>query len=312
MNTILEKLNGVFNKHSDKASSEYILNPKEHPENVETIQDNHEAELRTKEDELRKKQEFLEIELAELEHNKTAKIKKEKAKRKTLKEWYLILKLLFSQKFEKHKAIFGISVLLFVASVFLHAKSFEVFLGIFLPSTNPTILFIISCLFALAMEGLATSLYESYEDKLAYGIYFVSLAVIVGMGFYEYSKGTSVVISAWRTGLGSLALIGLFASHKAMRTKDFWESRKTFPQLPKVYRKEINSLLEKLVSEHKAGNVDYKLNFKDILKTYNLKSADFEKLLVRKGLRAKKYFHELPARRREKNRNRKAGVQNGN
>ncbi|MCB1177621.1 MAG: hypothetical protein KDK36_08600 [Leptospiraceae bacterium] len=297
MSKLLEKINGfkIFNSQEDKASQDYVLNPDSHPENEI---DSHELELKTKESELHKKQELLEIELAKLEHNKTAKIKKQKAKRKNLKEWFQVMKLKFSEKLEKHKAIFGISVLLFVASVFLHAKSFQIFLTIFLPDVSTSILFFVSMLFALSMEGLATSLYESYEDKLSHSIYFVSLAVIIGMGFYEYSLGRSISISIWRTVLGSLALIGLYASHRAMRSKEFWESRKTFDSLPRTYRKEINSLLEKLLSEHRNGNSDHRLNFKDILKTYNLKSPSFEKLLVRKGMRLKKYFQELPARRR--------------
>ena len=303
MNSLLNKINGFkssLNGSTDKGSQEYILNPDLHPEN--SI-DSHEQDLKIKEIELQKKQELLEIELASLEHNKTAKIKKEKAKRKTLSEWIQIFKLKFSHKLEKHKAIFGISVLLFAASVFLHGKSFQVFLGIFLPDVNQSFLFIISMLFALSMEGLATSLYESYEDKLSHGIYLVSLAVIVGMGFYEYSQGKSLSISIWRSGLGSLALIGLYASHRAMRTKEFWETRKTFDSLPRTYRKEINSLLEKCLSEHKTGNKDFRLNFRDLLKVYNLKSSSLEKLIVRKGMRLKKYFQELPARRRTKKTN---------
>ncbi|MCB1179649.1 MAG: hypothetical protein KDK36_18870 [Leptospiraceae bacterium] len=297
MSKLLDKINGfkIFNSQEDKASQDYVLNPSSHPENEI---DSHEEKVKLKEIELQKKQELLEIELAKLEHTKTAKIKKQKAKRKNLKEWFQVLKLKFSEKLEKHKAIFGISGLLFIASVFLHAKSFQIFLTIFLPDVSTSILFFVSMLFALSMEGLATSLYESYEDKLSHSIYFVSLAVIIGMGFYEYSLGRSISISIWRTVLGSLALIGLYASHRAMRSKEFWETRKTFDSLPRTYRKEINSLLEKLLSEHRAGNSDHRLNFKDILKTYNLKSPSFEKLLVRKGMRLKKYFQELPARRR--------------
>ncbi|MCB1177829.1 MAG: hypothetical protein KDK36_09645 [Leptospiraceae bacterium] len=297
MSKLLDKINGfkIFNPKEDKGSQEYVLNPNNHPEN--SI-DPHEEKVKLKEIELQKKQELLEIELANLEHSKTAKIKKQKAKRKNLKEWFQVLKLIFSEKFEKHKAIFGISVLLFIASVFLHAKSFEVFLKIFLPSSSANLLFTISILFALSMEGLATSLFEAYEDKLSYSIYFVSLIVIVSMGYYEYVIGKPLSIAVWRSGLGSLSLIGLFASHRAMRTKEFWSNRKSFEKLPRSYRKEINSLLENLLAEQKTGNSDHRLNFKDILKTYNLKSPSFEKLLVRKGMRLKKYFQELPARRR--------------
>ena len=297
MSKLLDKINGfkIFNSQEDKASQDYVLNPSSHPENEI---DSHEEKVKLKEIELQKKQELLEIELANLEHSKTAKIKKQKAKRKNLKEWFQVLKLIFSEKFEKHKAIFGISVLLFIASVFLHAKSFEVFLKIFLPSSSANLLFTISILFALSMEGLATSLFEAYEDKLSYSIYFVSLIVIVSMGYYEYVIGKPLSIAVWRSGLGSLSLIGLFASHRAMRTKEFWSNRKSFEKLPRSYRKEINSLLENLLAEQKTGNSDHRLNFKDILKTYNLKSPSFEKLLVRKGMRLKKYFQELPARRR--------------
>ena len=42
--------------------------------------------------------------------------------------------------------------------------------------------------------------------------------------------------------------------------------------------------------------------------TTQRKSASLEKLLVRKGLREKKYFKELPVRRREKNKISKAKV----
>ncbi|MCB1177605.1 MAG: hypothetical protein KDK36_08520 [Leptospiraceae bacterium] len=297
MSKIIDRINGfkIFNPKEDKASQEYILNPDNHPENsIES----HEQDLKIKEIELQKKQELLQVELAKLEHNKTAKIKKQKAKRKNLNEWLQVLKLKFSEKLEKHKAIFGISVLLFIASVFLHAKSFEVFLKIFLPDVPNNLLFVVSILFALSMEGLATSLYESYEDKLSHSIYFVSLAVIVGMGFYQYTLGSSISIAVWRTVLGSLALIGLYASHNAIRKKEFWSSRKTFDSLPRKYRKEINSILENLLAEHKLGNKDHRVNFKDMTKTYNIKSASLEKLLVRKGLRQKKYFQELPARRR--------------
>jgi DNA-directed RNA polymerase specialized sigma24 family protein len=51
-----------------------------------------------------------------------------------------------------------------------------------------------------------------------------------------------------------------------MRKKEFWSCRKDFNSLPRTYRKEINSLLEKLLSEHRSGNAEYRLNFKDMLK----------------------------------------------
>jgi hypothetical protein len=152
----------------------------------------------------------------------------------------------------------------------------------------------------LALEGLATALYEEYNDGLSHSIYGLSFAVIAGMGVYQYSLGQSVTVAIWRTALGVITLAGLYASHAAMRKKEFWSCRKDFNSLPRTYRKEINGLLEKLLSEHRSGNTEYRLNFKDALRTWNLKSASFEKLLVRKGLRHKKFFQELPARRREK------------
>ena len=296
----MEFLAKLIDPKTNKAAAEYILNPTDHPENQEPTISEHEQELKSKEEELKKKQELLELELAELTHNKTAKIKKEKAKRKTLGEWIQILRNLFSEKFEKHKAIFGISVLLFIAATYLHGISFQIFLKIFFPSMHSEVLLVIALMIALSMEGLATALYESYHNALAYGIYLVGLATIIGMGVYEYATGKPVMIASFRTVLGSLSLIGLFASHVAMRKKEFWESRKTFEQLPKVYRKEINTLLEKCLAEHKAGNSEYRLNFKDLLKTYNLKSPNFEKLLIRKGMRQKNFFQELPPRRRDK------------
>lgn len=284
--------------NTDKASEQYVLNPTDiHPENVETF----EEQIDRKKLEIERMGVELEVEVAEIEHKKKSKIHKEKAKRKTFKEWMLILKTLFSKKFEEHKAIFVISVLLFIASSFIHAKSFQVFLAIFLPDVFPAVLFVVSILISLSLEGLATSLYEEYQDKLANSIYALSFSVIVGMGVYQYSLGQDLAIALWRTGLGVITLSGLYASHAAMRSKEFWKNRKKFNELPKVFRKEINTLLEKVLSEHKAGNTDFRLNFKDLLKTYNLQSASLEKLLVRKGLREKKYFKELPVRRREKN-----------
>jgi len=284
--------------NTDKASEQYVLKPSDiHPENVETFEES----IDRKKLEIERMGVELEVKVAEIEHKKKSKIHTEKAKRKTFKEWMLILKTLFSKKFEEHKAIFVISVLLFIASSFIHAKSFQVFLTIFLPDVSPSVLFVVSILISLSLEGLATSLYEEYQDKLANSIYALSFAVIVGMGVYQYSLGQDLAIALWRTGLGVITLSGLYASHSAMRSKEFWKNRKKFNELPKVFRKEINTLLEKVLSEHKAGNTDYRLNFKDLLKTYNLQSASLEKLLVRKGLREKKYFKELPVRRREKN-----------
>ena len=289
-------INGIFRKEQDKAAAEYVLNPETHPENTETFEES----LDRKKMELDRMELELELEVAEIQHKKLSRIKKSKAKTRTLREWFLVLKTIFSRKFEQHKAIFAISVLLFIASSFIHAKSFQVFLGIFLPDVWPALLLTVSILISLALEGLGTALYEEYNDGLAHGIYFVSLSVIVGMGVYQYSLGQSVSVAVWRTALGCITLAGLYASHAAMRKKEFWASRKDFNSLPRTYRKEINSLLEKLLSEHRSGNAEYRLNFKDMLKTYNLKSASFEKLLVRKGVRQKKFFQELPARRREK------------
>ena len=284
--------------NTDKASEQYVLNPTDiHPENVETF----EEQIDRKKLEIERMGVELEVEVAEIEHKKKSKIHKEKAKRKTFKEWMTIWKTRISANFEEHKSLYVISVLLFAASVFFHSKSFEVFLAIFLPTLFPVILFSLALLISLGLEGLATSLYSEYKDSLANSIYALSFTIILGMGFYQYTLGQSVTIAAWRTGLGSISLIGLYVSHRAMREKEFWKSRKKFNELPKVFRKEINNLLEKLLSEHKAGNTDYRLNFKDLLKTYNLQSSSLEKLLVRKGLREKKYFKELPVRRREKN-----------
>ena len=294
INGIKSKFN--LNPSRDKSREEYVLNPSEHPENEV---DPHEEEIRIREEELRKKSELLEIELAQLEHNKTAKIKKQKAKRLNLIEWIQTAKLKFSEKMSKHKGIFMISALLFAASVFLHGKSFEIFLSIFLPSLHPIVLFVLGILFALSLEGLATNLYESYEDNLAHSIYAVSLLVIVSMGVYEYIQGKSIIVSIFRTIIGSLSLIGLYAGHRAMRSTEFWQSRKEFKNLPRAYRKEINSLLERLLEDHKNG-IETRLDFKDFLKTYNLKSASFEKVIIRKGLRSNKFFKQLPARRRVK------------
>ena len=135
---ILDKLNGIKSKLNwspsmDKTREEYILNPSEHPENE---LDSHEEELKIREEELRKKSELLELELAQLTHNKTAKIKKQKAKRLNFVEWIETVKLAFSEKLSTHKNIFTISVLLFFASVFFHGKSFQIFLEIFLPDVN--------------------------------------------------------------------------------------------------------------------------------------------------------------------------------
>lgn len=293
----------------DKSQETYVLNPDNHPdnhsENIEREEPTHEQILRLKEETLKQKEELLEVEVASLEHSKKARIKKEKARRKTLAEWIEIAKIGFSEKLEKHKAIFGISIALFLVSVFVHGLSFKVFLAIFFPTLSPELLLLIALLVALSLEGLATALYEGYHNNLAYSIYFVSLLTIISMGFYEYANGQSLLISGFRTVIGSLTLIGLFASHKAMRDKDFWDTRKTFSQLPKVYRVEINDLLEKALAEHKNGNTDFRLNFKDMLKTYNLRSPDFEKLLIRKGVRSKNYFQELPPRRRQKDKAKK-------
>ena len=284
--------------NTDKASEQYILKPTDlHPENVETFEES----IDRKKIEIDRLGQELEIEVAQIEIKKKSKIRKNKAKRKTFSEWMTILKTLFSAKFEEHKAIFVISVLLFLASSFIHAKSFQVFLAIFLPDVYPAVLFVVSILISLSLEGLATSLYEEYQDRLANSIYALSFSVIVGMGVYQYSLGQDLAIALWRTGLGVITLSGLYASHSAMRSKEFFKSRKKFNELPKVFRKEINSQLETLLSEHKAGNIDHRINFKDLLKCYNLRSESLEKLLVRKGLREKKYFKELPVRRREKN-----------
>lgn len=280
----------TFNgKQSDKASSDYVLNPR--------IEDSPQIPVIDNSD-LIQKESLLELELAELELKKTSKIRKEKAKRKNLLEWLQTIRNIFSAKFEKHKGIFLISVLLFFASSFLHSKSFQIFLGIFLPETNQTLLFAVSLLISLALEGLATSLFESYEDNLSYAVYFVSACVIASMGFYEYSIGKPVFIAGWRTGLGLITLLGLFFSHKAMRSIEFFQSRKTFEKLPRTYRKEINTLLENLLAEHHKGNKEHRLDFRSLTRTYNVKSASLEKHLVRRGVYNKKYMKQLPAKRR--------------
>jgi hypothetical protein len=189
---------------------------------------------------------------------------------------------------------------LFCASIFFHAKSFEVFLGIFLSGSYSIVIATLALLIAIGLETLAVALYSEYKDALANSIYFVSLSTILGMGVYQYSQGQSITVAAWRTGLGSIMLIGLYVTARAIREMDFWGSRKNFNELPAVFRKEINTLLEKILSEHKNGNDSFRGNFKDILKTYNLKSASLEKLLVRKGMREKIFIAELPARRRDK------------
>ena len=214
-------------------------------------------------------------------------------------EWIETVKLAFSEKLSTHKNIFTISVLLFFASVFFHGKSFQIFLEIFLPDVNQWFLLFLGILFALGLESLGTSLYESYEDNLSHSIYAVSLMTIVSMGVYEYSTGKSVMVAVFRSVIGSLALIGLYASHRAMRSKDWVKSRREFKHLPRSYRREINTLLERLLEDHKQG-VENRLSFRDLIRTYNLKSASFEKVLIRKGLFNAKFFKQLPARRKSK------------
>lgn len=296
----------VVDKTNDKSSAEYVLNPIEHPENdIETFEESIEKQKLS----IDRMHQSLEVEVAEIEVKKLAKIKKAKAKRRTFKEWVTVIKTLFSHKFEKFKAIFAISILLFVASSYLHAKTFEIFLGIFLPTTSPIILFTMAILISLALEGLATSLYEDYHTNLAHAIYFLSFGVIIGVGAYQYYLGSDIVIASWRTGLGVITLSGLYVSHRSMRTKEFWEFRKTWEQLPAVFRRELNGLFEKVLSEHKAGNTDFRLNHRDICRTYNLKSSELDKILTRKGIRSKQYVAQLPARRSEKNKARKAKEQ---
>lgn len=281
-------------KGNDKTSDQYVLNP---IEKVETFEDS----IDRQKIEIDRMHQTLDIEVAEIEVKKLAKIKKAKAKRRTFKEWMTVLKTIFSHKFEKFKAVFVISLLLFVASSFIHAKSFQVFLAIFLPDISPAFLLFLSILISLALEGLATSLYEEYQDRLANSIYALSFTVILSMGYYQYHLGSDLVIASWRTGLGVITLAGLYVAHRSMRTKEFWEYRKTWNQLPAVFRRELNGLFEKVLSEHKAGNTAYKLNHRDICRTYNLKSSELDRILVRKGLRSKKYIAQLPARRSEKN-----------
>ena len=283
--------------NTDKASEQYVLNPTDlHPE-----KESFEQSIDRQKQEIDRLEKTVDVEVAKIQTKKIAKIRKNKAKRKTLSEWVTIAKTKFSESFEKHKSLFVIEILLFCASIFFHAKSFEVFLGIFLSGSYSIVIATLALLIAIGLETLAVALYSEYKDALANSIYFVSLSTILGMGVYQYSQGQSVTIAAWRTGLGSIMLIGLYVTARAIREMDFWGSRKNFNELPKVFRKEINTLLEKILSEHKAGNESYRGNFKDILKCYNLKSASLEKLLVRKSMREKKFIAELPARRRDKN-----------
>jgi hypothetical protein len=283
-------------KGHDKSSEQYVLNPTEINKEVETF----EQSIDRQKEEIDRLEKTVDVEVAKIQTKKIAKIRKNKAKRKTLSEWVTIAKTKFSESFEKHKSLFVIEILLFCASIFFHAKSFEVFLGIFLSGSYSIVISTLALLIAIGLETLAVALYSEYKDALANSIYFVSLSTILGMGVYQYSQGQSITVAAWRTGLGSIMLIGLYVTARAIREMDFWGSRKNFNELPAVFRKEINTLLEKILSEHKNGNDSFRGNFKDILKTYNLKSASLEKLLVRKGMREKIFIAELPARRRDK------------
>jgi len=283
-------------KGHDKSSEQYVLNPTEINKEVETF----EQSIDRQKEEIDRLEKTVDVEVAKIQTKKIAKIRKNKAKRKTLSEWVTIAKTKFSESFEKHKSLFVIEILLFCASIFFHAKSFEVFLGIFLSGSYSIVISTLALLIAIGLETLAVALYSEYKDALANSIYLLSLTTILGMGVYQYTQGQSVTIAAWRTGLGSIMLIGLYVTARAIREMDFWGSRKNFNELPAVFRKEINTLLEKILSEHKNGNDSFRGNFKDILKTYNLKSASLEKLLVRKGMREKIFIAELPARRRDK------------
>jgi hypothetical protein len=283
-------------KGHDKSSEQYILNPTEIIQEQETF----EQSIDRQKEEIDRLEKTVDVEVAKIQTKKIAKIRKNKAKRKTFSEWVTIAKTKFSESFEKHKSLFVIEILLFCASIFFHAKSFEVFLGIFLSGSYSIVIATLALLIAIGLETLAVALYSEYKDALANSIYFVSLSTILGMGVYQYSQGQSITVAAWRTGLGSIMLIGLYVTARAIREMDFWGSRKNFNELPAVFRKEINTLLEKILSEHKNGNDSFRGNFKDILKTYNLKSASLEKLLVRKGMREKIFIAELPARRRDK------------
>ena len=282
-------------KSQDKSREEYILKPTE----IQAEQETFEESISRQKSEIDRMEQSVEVEVAKIQTKKIAKIRKNKAKRKTLSEWVTIAKTKFSESFEKHKSLFVIEILLFCASIFFHAKSFEVFLGIFLSGSYSIVIATLALLIAIGLETLAVALYSEYKDALANSIYFVSLSTIIGMGVYQYTQGQTVTIAAWRTGLGSIMLIGLYVTARAIREKDFWGSRKNFNELPAVYRKEINNLLEKILTEHKNGNESYRGNFKDILKCYNLKSASLEKILVRKFMREKIYISELLARRRD-------------
>ena len=284
-------------KSQDKSREEYILKPTEINQEKETFEES----ISRQKSEIDRMEQSVEVEVAKIQTKKIAKIRKNKAKRKTFSEWVMIAKTKFSEKFEKHKSLFVIEILLFCASIFFHAKSFEVFLGIFLTGSYSIVITTLALLIAIGLETLAVALYSEYKDALANSIYFVSLSTIIGMGVYQYTQGQTVTIAAWRTGLGSIMLIGLYVTARAIREKDFWGSRKNFNELPAVYRKEINNLLEKILTEHKNGNESYRGNFRDLCKVYNLKSASLEKLLVRKSMREKKFIAELPARRRDKN-----------
>ena len=283
-------------KSQDKSREEYILKPTE----IQAEQETFEESISRQKSEIDRMEQSVEVEVAKIQTKKIAKIRKNKAKRKTLSEWVTIAKTKFSESFEKHKSLFVIEILLFCASIFFHAKSFEVFLGIFLSGSYSIVIATLALLIAIGLETLAVALYSEYKDALANSIYFVSLSTILGMGLYQYSQGQSVTIAAWRTGLGSIMLIGLYVTARAIREMDFWGSRKNFNELPKVYRKEINNLLEKILTEHRNGNENFRGNFRDLTKVYNLKSASLEKLLVRKSMREKKFIAELPARRRDK------------
>lgn len=285
----LADITNMFKGETDKASSEYKLNPSE-PIQEPMKEESFEEIIDKKKIEIERMETELEVDVAEIEIKKRAKIQKRKAKRKTFREWLIVAKTTFSEKLEKHKSIFLISVLLFFASVGFHTLSFEVFIRIFLPTLFTSIVLILALLISLGLEGLATSLYAEYKDTLAHSIYLLSFSVIVGMGYRQYSLGQDVQIAVWRTILGSISLIGLYACHSAIRSKEFWESRKDFNDLPRNFRKQINSLFEKVVSEHKAGNTDYRLNHKDICKTWNCKSSSLEKLEIRHGIRDKKIY----------------------
>lgn len=283
-------------KSQDKSREEYILKPTE----IQAEQETFEQSIDRQKQEIDRLEKSVDVEVAKIQTKKIAKIRKNKAKRKTFSEWVMIWKTKFSEKLEKHKSLFVIEILLFCASIFFHGKSFEVFLGIFLSGSYSIVIATLALLIAIGLETLAVALYSEYKDSLANSIYIVSLSTIVGMGVYQYTQGQSVTIAAWRTGLGSIMLIGLYVTARAIREKDFWSTRKNFNELPKVYRKEINNLLEKILTEHRNGNESFRGNFKDILKTYNMKSASLEKILVRKNMREKKYLAEIPPRRRDK------------